>query len=280
MSVGRPALMMALLLAGRVAHAQIPFTACVDREDRPIQGVVDNTLLFAGIATVTVDGTPVIFYNQKSLSQASQEARHFVYLHECGHHALRHVWKDPSRLREMEADCWAIQYMVEHGYLKRRHIDRLQTEIGAARGIGNLKTCVAVKTDQELWRKSLDLLTLAGAHKFGPIRGEPIAEDPQRGFFESTLDLPGTFNCELTPEGSFACEIFSGRDDGATDDHYQRVMPIIRGWLTDDWLTFERSRARPNEVRRFVAQEIQSGSLLTLVITHDHKIIFRYEPAL
>ena len=57
-------------------------------------------------------------------------------------------------------------------------------------------------------------------------------------------------------------------------------MPIIRGWLTDDWLTFERSRARPNEVRRFVAQEIQSGSLLTLVITHDHKVIFRYEPAL
>jgi hypothetical protein len=280
MSVGRPALIVALILAGRVAQAQVPFNACVDREDRPIVGVVDNALPYDGVATIRMDGTPVIFYNQKSLTQTTQEVKHFVYLHECGHHALRHVWKDPSRVREMEADCWAIQYLVEHGYVKRRHIDRLQSEIGTSRGIGNLKNCVDVKTDQELWRKSLDLLTLAGAHKFAPIRGEAIPEDPERGFFESTLDLPGTFNCELTPEGSFTCEIFSGKDQGAADDHFERVLPIIHRWLTEEWLTFERTRARPSEVRRFVAQDIQTGALLTLVMTDDHRIIFRYQPAL
>lgn len=280
MIVERPALSLVLMLLGPVAHAQVPFNACVDREDRPIQGLVDNTIPYAGIATIDVDGAPVIFYNQKSMSQATEDARHFVYLHECGHHALRHVWKDPSRLHEMEADCWAIQYMVEHGYLRGRHVDRLQTELGSARGLGSLKNCVEVKTDQELWRKSLDLLTLAGAHKFAPIRGDPIPEDPERGFFESTLDLPGTFNCELTPGGSFTCEIFDGQDEGTTEDHFERVLPIIHGWLTEDWLTFERSGARVNEVRRFVAQEIQSGALITLVMTTDNEIVFRYEPAL
>ena len=268
------------MLYGSALSAQVPFTACLDREDQPIRGVIDNNLPWVGVATVTVDGTPVIFYNARLLGQASQEARHFVYLHECGHHALRHVWKDPSRMREAEADCWAVQYMVEHGYIKRRNIDRLQAEIGSARGIGSLKRCVDVKTDEELWRKSLDLLTLAGAHKFAPIRGDPIAEDPERGFFESTLDLPGTFNCELTPEGSFACQIFQGRDEDAAEDHFENVLPIIHSWLADDWMTFERSRARSSERRRFVAQDIASGALLTLVLTTDYTIIFRYEPSL
>lgn len=260
------------------ANAQVPFNACLDRRDQPIKAVVDNTLPYAGVATITVDGVPVILYNKRALSRSSPQARHFVYLHECGHHALRHVWKDPSRVREMEADCWAIQQMVEQGLIKKRKVDQLQAEIGMYRGLGSLKGCVEVKTDQDLWRRSLDLLTLAGAHKFDAIRGDPIVEAEERGFFESTLDLPGIFNCELTPEESFSCKIFNGRDEKAALKHYHKVLPIIQSWLTDDWLTFERVRARPTELRRFVAQDIQSGSLITLVATSAYDIRFRYQP--
>ncbi len=260
------------------ANAQVPFNACLDRQDQPIQAVVDNDLPYAGVATITGDGVPVIFYNKQALSRTSPQARRFVYLHECGHHALRHVWKDPSRLREMEADCWAVQQMVEQGLIKKRKVDELQAEIGMSRGLGSLKGCVEVKTDQDLWRRSLDLLTLAGAHKFDAIRGDPIVEAQERGFFESTLDLPGIFNCELTPEESFSCEIFNGRDEKATLKHFDKVLAIIRSWLTDDWLTFERVRARPTELRRFVAQDIQSGSLITLVVTSAYDIRFRYQP--
>ena len=260
------------------ANAQVPFNACLDRQDQPIQAVVDNDLPYAGVATITGDGVPVIFYNKQALSRTSPQARRFVYLHECGHHALRHVWKDPSRLREMEADCWAVQQMVEQGLIKKRKVDELQAEIGMSRGLGSLKGCVEVKTDQDLWRRSLDLLTLAGAHKFDAIRGDPIVEAQERGFFESTLDLPGIFNCELTPEESFSCEIFNGRDEKATLKHFDKVLAIIRLWLTDDWLTFERVRARPTELRRFVAQGIQSGSLITLVATSAYDIRFRYQP--
>ena len=260
------------------ANAQVPFNACLDRQDQPIQAVVDNDLPYAGVATITVDGAPVIFYNKQALSRTSPQARRFVYLHECGHHALRHVWKDPSRLREMEADCWAVQQMVEQGLIKKRKVDELQAEIGMSRGLGSLKGCVEVKTDQDLWRRSLDLLTLAGAHKFDAIRGDPIVEAQERGFFESTLDLPGIFNCELTPEESFSCEIFNGRDEKASLKHFDKVLAIIRSWLTDDWLTFERVRARPTELRRFVAQDIQSGSLITLVVTSAYDIRFRYQP--
>lgn len=270
--------LVASLVVVSGANAQVPFNACLDRRDQPIRAMVDNGLPYAGVATITVDGTPVILYNEQALNRTSPQGRQFVYLHECGHHALRHVWKDPSRLREMEADCWAIQQMVEQGIIKERKVDELQAEIGMSRGLGSLKGCVAVKTDQALWRRSLDLLSLAGAHKFDAIRGDPIVEAQERGFFESTLDLPGIFNCELTPEESFSCEIFNGRDEKAALKHFEKVLAIIQSWLTDDWLTFERVRARPTEIRRFVAQEIQSGSLITLVATSSYDIRFRYQP--
>jgi len=276
-AAGLGALTASLVVASG-ANAQVPFNACLDRHDQPIQAVVDNALPFAGVATITVDGVPVIFYNKQVLSRNTPQARHFVYLHECGHHALRHVWKDPSRLREMEADCWAIQHMVEQGIIKERKVDELQAEIGVSRGLGSLKGCVEVKTDQELWRRSLDLMSLAGAHKFDAIRGDPIVEARERGFFESTLDFPGVFNCELTPEQSFSCEIFNGGDEGAARKHFGKILAIIQSWLTDDWLTFERVRARPTELRRFVAQDIHSGSLITLVATSSHDIRFRYQP--
>jgi hypothetical protein len=276
-AAGLGALAASFIVVGG-ANAQVPFNACLDRQDQPIQAVIDNALPYAGVATITVDGTPVILYNEQALSRTSPQGRRFVYLHECGHHALRHVWKDPSRQREMEADCWAIQQMVEQGIIKERKVDDLQAEIGTSRGLGSLKGCVEVKTDQDLWRRSLDLMSLAGAHKFDAIRGDPIVEAQERGFFESTLDFPGVFNCELTPEQSFSCEIFNGRDEGAARKHFDKVLAIIQSWLTDDWLTFERVRARPAEFRRFVAQDIQSGSLITLVATNSHTIRFHYQP--
>jgi hypothetical protein len=263
---------------GGTLEAQIPFDPCVDREAQPIRGVVDNTLPYAGAATVALDGEPVIVYNKSSLSRSSPQVRRFIYLHECGHHALRHVWKDASRLREMEADCWAIQHMVEQGLVEERKVDELQAEIGVARGIGSLKGCIDVKTDEELWRRRLDLLSLAGTHAFDAIRGDPIIEDPEPGYFESTLDLPGIFNCELTPKDTFTCVIFDGRDEGSAIGHFGTVRSVIETWLTDDWLTFERTRARPTELRRFVAQAIESGALLTLVITSEYDIRFEYQP--
>ncbi len=276
-AAGLGALAASIVVASGV-NAQVPFNACLDRHDQPIRAVVDNALPYAGVATITVDGAPIILYNAQALRSTSPQGRRFVYLHECGHHALRHVWKDRSPLREMEADCWAIQQMVEQGIIKERKVDELQAEIGASRGLGSLKGCVEVKTDQDLWRYSLDMLSLAGAHKFDAIRGDPIVEAQERGFFESTLDLPGIFNCELTPEESFSCDIFHGRDEKAAQKYFDEVLGIIQSWLTDDWLTFERVRARPTELRRFVAQEIQSGSLITLVASDSYDIRFRYQP--
>lgn len=263
---------------GGTAHAQIPIDPCLDRENQPIKGVVDNSLPYNGVATIAFDGTPVIIYNQSSLSRSSRQAKVFVYLHECGHHALRHVWKNPSQLREMEADCWAIQHMVAQGLIKERKVDELQAEIGVARGIGSLKGCLEVKTDADLWRRRLDLLTLAGAHAFDAIRGDSIIEDPEPGFFESTLDLPGTFNCELTPQDTFVCVLYDGKSEKTAQGYFDKILKVIESWLTDEWLTFERRRPRPSELRRFVAQDIQSGSLLSLLVTADYDILFQYQP--
>jgi hypothetical protein len=269
--------LVAVLGAPLAAQDSLVPTECVDRTERPIQGVIDNTLAYAGVATVLPDGTPVIYLNQDVLKKATPLARRFILLHECAHHHLRHVYRDPSRTLEIEADCWAIQYLVEHDIVKERHVDELQAELGPSRGIGDLRGCLAVKADPALWRRSLDLLTRAGARKFAPIRGAPIREDPERGFFESTLDLPGTFGCELTPADAFSCEVFHGKDDGPTTTRYETIRDIIQDWLPETWLTFERVDPRPEERRRFVAQRITTGAQMTLVATADHRILFRFE---
>jgi len=188
------------------------------------------------------------------------------------------VWKNPSSVRETEADCWAVQHMVEYHMIEKRHLDRLQAEIGLGRGIGSLKGCVDIKLDRDLWRRRLDLLRLAGMDDFAAIRGDAIPEARVPGYFESTLDLPGTFSCELTPADSFTCVIFEGRDDADMSRRFDVVRSLIGDWLPEGWLTFERTLGRTTELRRFVVQEIDSGSLLTLVGTSDFRIIFSYEP--
>ncbi len=270
-------LIIALLLLGVIPlHAQT-LDACLDRRSQPIKEVTDNSLPYAGVATVLPDGTPIILYNTDRLKRATPMARRFVHLHECGHHQLRHVYRDPTRVTEIEADCWAVRYLVQQEIVKERHLDELQAEIGAARGMGSLKGCVTVQTDPELWHRSLSLLELAGAHKFEQIKGRAIVDDPEDGFFESTLDLPGIFNCELTPEHSFHCLLFDGRSEKAARRHFRKIRDIVMDWVDEDWMTFERVGRRPSETVRFVAQAIESGAMLTLITTGTNQVLFTYQ---
>ncbi len=271
---------VALVALGWAAtlHGQT-LESCLDRSNQPIKEVTDNSLPYEGVATVLQDGTPIILYNSRRLKRATPMARRFVHLHECGHHRLRHVYRDPTRVTELEADCWAVRYLVQREIVKERHLDELQAEIGAARGMGTLKGCVTVQTDPDLWHRSLNLLELAGAHKFEQIRGPAIIEDPEGGFFESTLDLPGIFNCELTPDQSFQCLLFDGRSEKSAERHFEKIQQIVRQWVDDGWMTFERVDSRPAEARRFVAQAIESGAMLTLIATKSHQVLFHYQAA-
>jgi hypothetical protein len=104
-------------------NAQVPFEVCQDRQGNPIAGIVDNTTPYAGIATEQ-NGRPVIVWNQRSNAVLSRTEQIFIYLHECAHLTLGHLYRQPyTPAVELEADCWAIQLMVDGGMIKARHLD-------------------------------------------------------------------------------------------------------------------------------------------------------------
>jgi hypothetical protein len=118
-------LFCASLLPWRL-NAQVPFEVCQDRQGNPIAGVVDNTTPYAGIATEQ-NGRPVILWNQRSNAVLSRTEQIFIYLHECAHHTLGHLYRQPyTPAVELEADCWAIQLMVDGGMIKARHLELLE----------------------------------------------------------------------------------------------------------------------------------------------------------
>ena len=154
---------MALLLCLALAHAplvsaQVPFNACLNREGRVIPGVLDNTIPYAGVATIK-DGTPVILWNQKFNQHVSQTEQIFIYLHECAHHTLHHIYRsDYTPALELEADCWAIQLMVDGGMIKYRHLAEMEK---------SRRTCEAIRTTSAARRTSR---ALRSVWRCAPIR--------------------------------------------------------------------------------------------------------------
>lgn len=129
------ALVLALASLTAQAQAQVPFDACRDRDDGPILGVVDNTMTHAAVATVR-NGHPMIRWNSRTNGRLSQTEQIFIYLHECAHHTLGHLYHpaaDDAR-DEREADCWAIQLMVDGGMIKGRHFQALERSRRTVRG--------------------------------------------------------------------------------------------------------------------------------------------------
>ena len=55
-----------------------------------------------------IEGMPVIMLDQALLAALPANLQIFFKLHECGHHALGHLFA-PSQRSEREADCWAIK---------------------------------------------------------------------------------------------------------------------------------------------------------------------------
>ena len=53
---------------------------------------MSDSLSYAGRATVRSDGTPVIYWNPKRQYSPQGVTQVYLYLHECAHHALGHVY--------------------------------------------------------------------------------------------------------------------------------------------------------------------------------------------
>ncbi len=272
----------ALALPG-VLRAQVPYDGCTDRFGRPIEGVVDNQLGWAGTATMR-NGRPIILWNEKALGTASGAMRLFVYLHECAHHALGHLWKLPSARNEEEADCWAYQLLVDGGIARGRHVAAIEREARTTRGddihlggearVRSLRRCLRAGTDREAWRASLDRLAQASADSFAALRGMAFPGDPA-GVHEALVDVPGTFDCEVR-DAVFACLVFAARRPADVRRRFDRLRRILAEWLPDTWTSVTRADADGTR-QELHAEDSRSGAGFSLVAGAD-RIAFRFRP--
>jgi hypothetical protein len=282
--VRRAALVLLLFAAPAVLEAQLPLDGCIDRADRPVRGIIRNDMAWGGMATVE-KGESVIYWNQRSMGGRSRTTQIFVYLHECGHHLLGHVWKPNAAKWEQEADCWAVQLMWEGGMIAGRHLRVLEEELSRTRGdaihlggkklLEALRGCLSIKTDRRAWAASLASLIAAGADSFASIRGQGIPTPSSRtGLSESLVDLPGTYDCEVTRDPAVRCTIFAAKDGDRVAERFRELERIVPAALSASWSSREGAVPAAGAVREFVAQDSTAGLQLALVATPAHRIVF------
>lgn len=267
-------------------HAQVPFNACLDRQGQPIPGIVDNNLGYAAAAT-SRGGHPVILWNRHNLAGTSNILQLFVYLHECAHHSLNHVYKSENRTVEDQADCWAIQLMVDGGMANGSHLAALTRELKHTRGDENhlggdallqsLRSCLAFRTDQAAWDTALTALTMAASSGFHDIQGARIPDAPSE-VYETTQGTPGTYDCELLQPPAVRCMVFVARKEKAANKRFEDLNAIIHNWLSPDWTSTEPSPPPPGLARALLAQDGREGTVVVLGLTTDARVYFLVKP--
>jgi hypothetical protein len=279
---------LAVLAAGPAA-AQIPFDGCIDRSDRPVRGIIDNTMGWAGTAT-ELNGESVIYWNQAANARASRATQIFIYLHECGHHTLGHIWKPQAARWELEAECWAVQLMWEGGMIQGRHLRRIEEELSTYRGdathLGgsarrqSLGDCIDVKTDRKAWAEALTSLLHASDDRFASIQGQAVPRPSSRtGIYESEVDLPGTYDCEIARDRAVRCVVFAARDRKRVEERFAVLTRIIGSWLPPGWRAAAAVPADTGIVREYAAADTAGAERLRLTATSANRIAFVMHPA-
>lgn len=104
------------LVACSPYNLYLPAHSLDDNFGRHILVVVDHTRVKAG--ATFAGGVPYIYMNTDYMRQFPKETQYFIFYHEIAHHKLDHFLfaKDPKQ-SELEADCWAAKYLINHhGY--------------------------------------------------------------------------------------------------------------------------------------------------------------------
>jgi hypothetical protein len=274
--------LMGVTLASQ-AQGQVPFEACRDRTDHPIAVVVDNSIAYAGVATFRNEH-PVILWNARTNQRLSRTEQLFIYLHECAHHVLDHLYHgDVGTREELEADCWAIQLMVDGGMIRSRQLAELERTRSAVRGddthlggeahVRSLEECLRRRTDPKGWATALDTLVLAAYDGFATRRGRMLDSAGAIPVHEALLDVPGTYDCEVVG-AAVRCLFFSAPRSGAAKGRYRKLSKIFKAWLPRGWTSAEQVSDNPERQRVWIAQDGQTGTLLTLTLSGTRVYLF------
>lgn len=259
-------------LAGSPAAGQRALESCRDREDRPVARVTDNAITYAGLAAHR-HGRPVIIWNARVNGRLSFVERTYIYLHECAHHRLGHLEQLANDLRwEVEADCWAVQAMVDGGLIGRRHLRQLEqsratsrgdaTHLGGEAHARSLRACLEVRTDRQAWAAALAAMRRAARDGFAGVRGRVLDSLGGVPVHESLVDAPGTFDCQVAGR-AIRCMVLESKTPGRARKHYERLVRLVRAWLPPDWTALERRRG-DRTADSFLARDQESGVTLSL----------------
>ncbi len=282
----RLALAAVLILPCHLAAQGVPYNGCVDRAGVRITASVRGDVPGGAEATREND-KPVIHWNRGNLQWAEPVTQLFVYLHECGHHALGHLYKPNDRRWEQEADCWAMEMLVDGGMLAGDLQATLERDLKRGfRGDGlhlsgeaTVKAtayCIAARTDDRLWRIALDSLVAAVPDTLTELVGQRMYDVPGERF-ESLLDLPGVFDCEIGDRRVFRCPIYSSPSERRAKGRFEDVEKIIRAWLPARWSAAEQTPGG-YILRQLVAEDGMTGSRITLALTDHHIVFFLFQP--
>lgn len=254
------------------AVGQLPFESCRDRQDRLVARIEDNTMPYAGLATHQ-HGRPVIIWNARTNGPLSYAERMYLYLHECAHHRLGHLEHFANDARwELEADCWAIQSMMDGEIIRRRHLIQLERSRRAVRGdaihlggethVRSLRQCLDVRIDEKAWAAALEAMDHASSDGFVTSRGRMVDSLHGVAVYESLVEAPGAYDCEIAG-AAIRCTVFESRKPGPAIRRYEKLAGLIRRWLPEGWWATE-DRRHAGGAHTFRARNGASGTLVTL----------------
>jgi hypothetical protein len=264
--------------------------ACLNRGGVPVVTIPSDSLPFAAWATLTDSGKSVIYWNAGRMITASPAVRMLVLLHECAHHVLGHVQKLPSndvkQEFERQADCWAVQSLVEQEMISTVAFHETLAEI--ARWVGDrthqsgpalvaiLGRCLTDKTSASLWHRFLETLVFASTDSLVPIRGDLIPESGDEAVRESIVDAPGISECDIRGGHVLVCPLFQGIRQSTVNRRYQEIRTILLGWLSPAWKRIDRNQAGFHQSTLFLAWNEETGMNLALVVTESHRLFFTW----
>lgn len=278
-----------VVLAVRPLRAQIPFNNCYDRADRLVPGEVHNDLGIYGGMAMLKGGHPVIYWNQQSMEHSSKAFQVYLYMHECAHVRLRHIYKhEETPDIEQQADCWALQLLFDGGMLDGPSAGVLESEIRTMPGdamhdrgeviLRRASACRAARTDADQWRPILDSLARLAPDSFKAIRGTRISEVTNRIDFEANLGTPGVFDCDLDGGTVYRCLLFATLSQGSARRAYGATVKILKKWFPSGWSDLERKDPNPGIEKELDAQDGRTGTTFTLALTNGGRLWFIAAP--
>ena len=125
-------LLLATIVFSNIALAsgELDLPACYTQDGQKVAVVEARTRVPSPAYAKMMNGQPVIVFNTNMLGVVSNSRSMltFIYLHECGHHALGHTTNPPesyreANMRELAADCYAGKMVRELYNKKRESID-------------------------------------------------------------------------------------------------------------------------------------------------------------